>query len=57
MDFTYVMNFKNSPEITVVGIDNLNSYYSPRLKNKRLKLLKNIKNLNFSKLIFQIMET
>ena len=23
---------------SIVGIDNLNSYYSPRLKNKRLKL-------------------
>ena len=41
---------KKSPEITVVGIDNLNSYYSPRLKNKRLKLLKKYKKFKFFKI-------
>ena len=41
---------KRSPEITVVGIDNLNSYYSPRLKNKRLKLLKKYKKFKFFKI-------
>ena len=32
---------------TVVGIDNLNNYYSTKLKYDRLNLLKQIKNLYF----------
>ena len=36
--------------INVVAVDNLNSYYSPRLKNKRLKLLKKYKKFKFFKI-------
>ena len=31
----------------IVGVDNLNSYYSVKLKKLRLNILKKIKNLNF----------
>jgi len=34
-------------DIEIVGIDNLNSYYSVELKQKRLKLLCKYKNFNF----------
>ena len=33
----------------IVGIDNLNNYYSLKLKNERLKRLKKYKNFNFYK--------
>ena len=36
--------------IDVIGIDNLNKYYSKKLKLKRLSILKKKKNLNFLKL-------
>ena len=35
----------------VVGIDNLNNYYDPKLKISRLNILKNIKTLYLKKLI------
>ncbi len=31
----------------VVGIDNLNDYYDPRLKHSRLDILKSLKELRF----------
>ena len=34
---------------TVIGIDNLNSYYSVKLKKERLKILKKFKNFHFYK--------
>jgi UDP-glucuronate 4-epimerase len=34
----------------VVGLDNLNSYYDPRLKQSRLELLQKHKNFRFEKL-------
>ena len=34
-------------KIQVIGIDNLNSYYSVNLKKERIKILKNSKNSNF----------
>ena len=34
----------------VYGVDNLNNYYSAKLKKKRLNLLKNYKNFEFKKL-------
>tara|TARA_B100000886_G_scaffold277321_1_gene201287 strand:- start:4708 stop:5682 length:975 start_codon:yes stop_codon:yes gene_type:complete len=34
----------------VVGLDNLNSYYLVKLKNERIKILKNAKNFKFFKL-------
>ncbi len=35
--------------INVIGIDNLNDYYDPTLKNNRLSILKKIKNFTFYK--------
>ena len=43
-------------KINVIGIDNLNKYYSVKLKKLRLSKLKKIKNLNFSRLIFLILK-
>jgi UDP-glucuronate 4-epimerase len=40
-------NFKGS---SVTGIDNLNSYYSVKLKNERIKILKNFKKYKFRKI-------
>ena len=36
---------------TIIGVDNLNSYYSVKLKQDRLSLLKNIKNFIFINVI------
>ena len=36
-------------KIEVIGIDNLNSYYSRKLKFRRLKILNEYKNFNFYK--------
>ena len=36
-------------KIKVIGIDNHNNYYSPKLKSKRLKFLKKLKNFKFYK--------
>ena len=38
-----------SQKYKVVGIDNLNNYYEPKLKQKRLKILKKNKNFVFKK--------
>tara|TARA_B100000900_G_scaffold416056_1_gene448781 strand:- start:2348 stop:3355 length:1008 start_codon:yes stop_codon:yes gene_type:complete len=35
---------------SVIGIDNLNSYYDPELKKERLKLLNNFERFNFKKI-------
>ena len=35
----------------IIGIDNLNDFYSKKLKHKRLSILKNLIILNFIKLI------
>ena len=43
-----LLNSENKHNI--VGIDNLNNYYSRKLKNKRLLRLKNYKNFNFYKI-------
>ena len=37
----------------VVGIDNINNYYDPKLKNSRLKILKKYKSFNFYKIDIQ----
>ena len=42
--FLLKKNFK------VIGLDNLNSYYSPKLKKDRLNQLKKFKNFNFLKI-------
>lgn len=39
-----ISSFKN---IKVIGVDNLNKYYSSNLKRNRLKILKSKKNFNF----------
>jgi UDP-glucuronate 4-epimerase len=41
--------YLSEKNITVIGIDNLNNYYSPRLKNIRLSILKKNKNFIFYK--------
>ena len=38
----------------VIGIDNHNDYYDPKIKDARLKELKNIKIMNIIKLILVI---
>ena len=35
---------------TILGIDNINNYYDPKLKKDRLKILKKNKNFFFTKL-------
>ena len=49
--FSIAKKLLEKENIEIVGIDNLNSYYSKRLKLKRLNILKKIKILNFLKLI------
>ena len=34
----------------IIGIDNLNNYYSTKIKTERLKVLKKFKNFKFIKL-------
>jgi len=38
---------KDYPKLKIIGIDNLNNYYSKKLKLERLKVLKSYKNFNF----------
>ena len=42
---------KNNKKIRIIGIDNLNSYYSKKLKDERVKILKKIQDLNLLNLI------
>ena len=42
--------FKNLKKIKIIGIDNLNNYYSPRLKIKRVNILKKNNNFIFKKI-------
>ena len=42
--------FKNDKKIKIFGIDNLNNYYSPKLKICRLNILKKNKNFIFNKI-------
>jgi len=42
-------NYLLKKKISVIGVDNLNNYYSPKLKNIRLSLLKKNKNFTFYK--------
>lgn len=37
--------------VTVSGIDNINNYYSQKLKKDRIKILKKYKNFSFYKKI------
>ena len=45
----HISRFLLDKNITVVGIDNLDSYYSVSLKKNRLKVLKKFKNFKFFK--------
>ena len=52
LDTTYQIIFLK--KIKVVGIDNMDDYYSIKLKKKEVSSIKKIKILNFSKLIFHL---
>ncbi len=39
---------KKNKNLTIYGIDNLDNYYSTIIKKKRIKILKNYKNFNFT---------
>ena len=41
-----LLSLKN---ISIIGIDNINNYYSKKIKNKRLKILKDFKRFTFYK--------
>lgn len=43
---------ENYNNVQVIGIDNLNNYYNPLLKEKRNDILKNYENYNFIKADF-----
>ena len=43
---------ENYKDVQLIGIDNLNDYYNPILKEKRNNILKNYENYNFIKLDF-----
>ncbi|ENN95638.1 UDP-glucuronate 4-epimerase [Methanocaldococcus villosus KIN24-T80] len=43
---------ENYDDVNVIGIDNLNNYYKPILKEKRNEILKNYENYHFIKLDF-----
>ncbi|AEH06052.1 NAD-dependent epimerase/dehydratase family protein [Methanothermococcus okinawensis] len=43
---------ENYNDIQIIGIDNLNNYYNPILKEKRNDILKNYENYNFIKMDF-----
>ena len=47
--FNFVENIlKKRKKVKIVGIDNLDSYYSIKLKKNRLKLLLKYKNFSFA---------
>ena len=50
----HLSNFLLKIYIFVVGIDNINDYYSKNLKLSRIKILKKLKKFNFIKILFQI---
>ncbi|WP_457612232.1 NAD-dependent epimerase/dehydratase family protein [Methanocaldococcus sp.] len=43
---------ENYENVKIIGVDNLNNYYNPTLKEKRNEILKNYKNYCFIKLDF-----
>ena len=49
--FSFINNvLKINPKIKIIGIDNINDYYSVKLKKDRLNQLKKIKNFSFYKI-------
>ncbi|MBB6400911.1 UDP-glucuronate 4-epimerase [Methanococcus maripaludis] len=47
--FSFSKDILENTKIQIIGIDNLNSYYDPKLKEKRLELLNEFKNFKFFK--------
>ena len=46
----HLSNYLISKKFKIVGVDSLNSYYSVKIKKKRLSILKKKKNFSFNKL-------
>ena len=44
--FNFSKYLLENSKFKILGIDNLNNYYSPKIKNERIKLLKKTKNSN-----------
>jgi UDP-glucuronate 4-epimerase len=47
--FHLVKKLLSNPKNKIVGIDNINNYYSPKLKESRLSILKKFRNFKFYK--------
>ena len=47
--YRFPFNFENNKKIKIIGIDNLNSYYSKKLKDERVKILKKNSRFKFIK--------
>ena len=47
--FHVVKKLLSNPKNEIVGIDNINNYYSPKLKKRRLGILKKFRNFKFYK--------
>tara|TARA_B100000989_G_scaffold159389_1_gene119005 strand:+ start:9251 stop:10210 length:960 start_codon:yes stop_codon:yes gene_type:complete len=48
--YSFSNHLLNSKKYKIIGIDNLNNYYDPKIKKERLKLLKKHKNFKFKKI-------
>ena len=48
--YSFSNHLLNSTKYKITGIDNLNNYYDPKIKQERLKLLKKHKNFKFKKI-------
>ena len=48
--FSFAKKLLENKKLKVFGIDNLNKYYSLRLKKKRISILKKKKNFKFFKI-------
>jgi UDP-glucuronate 4-epimerase len=48
--FSFINHLINNKKFNIIGIDNLDKYYSVKLKNKRIKILKKNKNFIFKKI-------
>ena len=43
--FSFINHLINNKKFNIIGIDNLDKYYSVKLKNKRIKILKKAKKI------------
>lgn len=48
--FSFINNLISNKKFNIIGIDNLDKYYSVKLKNRRIKILKKNKNFIFKKI-------